>query len=59
MTRHFLAITDFSKADIESVFDLAASLKAEVKRREFHHHLYGYTLAMIFAKPSARTPNFV
>jgi ornithine carbamoyltransferase len=50
--RHFLAIPDFSKAELLAVFDLAARMK----RGEYRDKpLTGKTLGMIFAKSSTRT----
>jgi ornithine carbamoyltransferase len=50
--RHFLAIPDFSKPELISLFDLAARMK-QVSYRE--KPLLGKTLGMIFAKASTRT----
>jgi ornithine carbamoyltransferase len=51
-TRHFLAIPDFSRAELHAVFDLAARMK----RGEYRDKpLAGKTLGMIFAKSSTRT----
>ncbi len=51
-TRHFLAIPDFSPAELVALFDLAARMK----RREYRESpLAGKTLGMIFAKSSTRT----
>lgn len=55
MKKDFLAVTDFTTEEIFSVFELARQLKEKTKRREPHKLLEGYTLAMVFAKPSART----
>lgn len=55
MARHFLSITDFSRDEIYEVFDLSKEMKTKTHSREPHPHLSGYSLAMIFAKPSART----
>ena len=55
MKNHFLSIADLSKEQIYEVFELSKQLKEKTKKREEHHLLKGYTLAMIFAKPSART----
>ena len=55
MKRDFLHITDFSKEEIDVLFELSARLKKEVKKGTSHHLLKGKTLAMIFQKPSART----
>ena len=50
--RHFLAIPDFSKAELLSLFDLAARMK----RGDYGEKpLAGKTLGMIFAKSSTRT----
>src|SRR3989475_12776721 len=51
--RDFLQITDFSRKEIEQLFDLAKRMKARGYRET---PLAGKTLAMIFAKPSNRTP---
>ena len=51
-TRHFLAIPDFSRAELIALFDLAARMK----RGEYREKpLAGKTLGMIFAKSSTRT----
>lgn len=55
MKKDFISITDLSKDEIYKVFQLAGDLKKKTKERLEHHILNGYTLAMIFAKPSART----
>ncbi|MCH8982367.1 ornithine carbamoyltransferase [candidate division KSB1 bacterium] len=55
MIKHFLAISDSSKGEILEIFDLAEDLKSKQKNGEPHKLLEGKTLAMIFAKPSART----
>jgi ornithine carbamoyltransferase len=55
LKNHFLSIADLSKEQIYEVFELSKQLKEKTKKREEHHLLKGYTLAMIFAKPSART----
>jgi ornithine carbamoyltransferase len=50
--RHFLAIPDFTRAELVSLLDLAASMKrGEYRQRP----LEGRTLGMIFAKSSTRT----
>jgi ornithine carbamoyltransferase len=52
MTRHFLAIPDFSREELLGTLDLAARMK----RGEYRDRpLAGKTLAMIFAKSSTRT----
>ncbi len=50
--RDFLQITDFSRKEIEQLFDLAKRMKARAYRET---PLAGKTLAMIFAKSSTRT----
>ena len=50
--RDFLAITDFSRDEIQRLFDLAKKMKARAYRET---PLSGKTLAMIFAKSSTRT----
>ena len=50
--RDFLRITDFSRKEIEQLFDLAKRMKARGYRET---PLAGKTLAMIFAKSSTRT----
>ncbi len=50
--RDFLAITDFTRDEIQRLFDLAKKMKARSYRDT---PLSGKTLAMIFAKSSTRT----
>ena len=50
--RDFLAITDFSRDEIQRLFDLATKMKSRAYRET---PLSGKTLAMIFAKSSTRT----
>jgi ornithine carbamoyltransferase len=51
-TRHFLAIPDFTKAELMVLFDLAARMKCGEYGEK---PLAGKTLGMIFAKSSTRT----
>jgi len=53
--RDFLHITDFTAAEIWETLELAKEVKEKFKRREAFTPFKGQTLAMIFAKPSART----
>jgi ornithine carbamoyltransferase len=53
--RDFISIADFSKSEIEEIFKLTADLKQKTRRGVEHHLCKGKTMAMIFAKPSART----
>lgn len=55
MNKDFISIADLSRNEIESIFALTEELKNKTKRREEHHLCKGLTMAMIFAKPSART----
>ena len=55
MKRDFLHITDFSTEEIQDTFELAAKVKRYVKEGKEYLPLKGKTMAMIFAKPSART----
>ncbi|GAB4376003.1 MAG: ornithine carbamoyltransferase [Calditrichia bacterium] len=55
MTKDFLSIADLTREEIFEIFELTKELKEKTRKREEHHLLKGYTLAMIFAKPSART----
>lgn len=55
MKRDFLKITDFSKEEILETLSLAAEVKARFKAGETYQPFRGQSMAMIFAKPSART----
>jgi ornithine carbamoyltransferase len=51
--KHLLSLKDYSRSDIEEVFDLARKVKA--RPADYRKALDGKTLAMIFQKPSTRT----
>jgi len=51
--KHFISLKDFSREEIEALFDLAAGMK--VDPAPFAQTLRGKSLAMIFQKPSTRT----
>lgn len=51
----FLAISDYSKAELQHLFDLAIDLKKSLKAGKATPVLQGKTLAMVFQKPSLRT----
>jgi len=53
--RDFISIADYSKTEIEAIFTLTKELKEKTKRGVEHPLCKGKTMAMIFAKPSART----
>jgi ornithine carbamoyltransferase len=55
MNKDFVSIADYSRDEIEAIFDLTKELKDKTKRGEEHHVCKGKTMSMIFAKPSART----
>lgn len=53
--RHFIAVADLSRDDIESLLQLALRLKKEWRSGGNAPLLAGKTLAMVFEKPSLRT----
>ena len=55
MKRDFIHITDFTAAEIEALLESSADLKARFWRRERYRPFDGLSMAMVFAKPSART----
>ena len=55
MKRDFLHITDFETNEITETLDLAIEIKAKLKNNENYKPFKDKSLAMIFAKPSART----
>lgn len=55
MKRDFLHLTDFTSDEIQETFALARELKARLHRGEEFKPFKDQTMAMIFAKPSART----
>ncbi|MBT7900820.1 MAG: ornithine carbamoyltransferase [Candidatus Marinimicrobia bacterium] len=55
MPNHFLHITDYSKDELWGMLQLAKEIKTKFKNREEYKPLKDQSLAMIFAKPSART----
>jgi ornithine carbamoyltransferase len=52
LTRHFLAIPDFTRRELDALFGLAESMRAG---RYIRQPLAGKSLAMIFMKSSTRT----
>ena len=54
MKRDFLHVSDFTTEEIWETLELAKSLKAQL-RHNHYHPFSGMSMAMIFAKPSART----
>src|SRR5512147_1261734 len=56
--RDFLAETDFTREEIETVLDVAVDLKKDFKQGKFHDDLLrAKTLFMIFYNQSLRTRN--
>jgi len=55
MKKDFLHITDLTTPEVWELFDLTKKLKSDLKAGREYLPLKGKTLAMIFAKPSART----
>lgn len=55
MKRDFLHVSDFNAEEIWQIFELTRRLKSYVKEGKDYTPLKGKTMAMIFAKPSART----
>jgi ornithine carbamoyltransferase len=55
MKKDFLALSQFSKAELDAIFALSKELKQKQKSGVEHHLLKGKTLAMIFEKSSTRT----
>ncbi|MEC8875438.1 MAG: ornithine carbamoyltransferase [Candidatus Thermoplasmatota archaeon] len=53
--KHFLHISDYSKEELCEILELAKSVKAKFRNREDYTPFKNKSLAMIFAKPSART----
>jgi len=53
--RDFLHVTDFTTDDIHATFALAQEVKQRFKRRDDYKPFKDHSMAMIFAKPSART----
>jgi len=55
MKRDYLHTTDFSTEEISELLDLSREIKTKLKNREDYKPFKDHSLAMIFAKPSART----
>ena len=53
--RHCIKVDDFSKEEILDLFSLASDLKSKYRNKEEFKPFNNHSLAMIFAKPSART----
>lgn len=55
MKRDFLHITDLTTDEIHHVLNLATDVKARIRTDKNYQPFKGQSMAMIFAKPSART----
>lgn len=55
MNKDFLALSDWTLEDLESIFSLTRELKQKQKEGTPHRLLEGQTLGMIFEKSSTRT----
>ena len=55
MKRDFLSLADLTRAELDEILHLAATLKRDLKAGKRPPLLAGKTLAMIFEKPSLRT----
>jgi len=55
LKRDFLHVTDFTTEEIWETLELGKWLKDKFSHREDYRPFAGHSLAMIFAKPSART----
>ena len=53
--KHFLHISDYSDTELWEILRLAKDLKVKFHKRADFKHFKNRSLAMIFAKPSART----
>ena len=55
MKKDFLCLTDWTREELEQIFDLTRELKEKQKRGKKHRLLKGKTLGMLFEKSSTRT----
>ncbi len=55
MSKHFLHLTDYTTHEIWELLHLAKELKIKFHNKEYYKPFKDRSLAMIFAKPSART----
>ena len=53
--KHFLHISDYTGDELWEILELAKEVKIKFRAREKYGHFDNKSLAMIFAKPSART----
>ena len=55
MKRDFISIAEYTADEIQELFNITRDLKKKTFEGVMHHICKGKTMAMIFAKPSART----
>jgi len=55
MKKNFIQVNDYSKDYLKDILEKASWVKNKFKNNEDYRPLSGKTMAMIFAKPSART----
>ena len=55
MNKHFLHISDYNTEELWEIMNLAKVVKKEFHKKADYPHFKNKSLAMIFAKPSART----
>ena len=55
MNKHFLHISDYNTEELWEIMDLAKIVKGKFHQKADYPHFKNKSLAMIFAKPSART----
>ena len=53
--KHCIKVDDFNKNEILDLFELAAELKTKYRTKDSYRPFKDHSMAMIFAKPSART----
>src|SRR3989339_1952575 len=54
--RDFISVMDYTKEELETIFEVAFDLKRRIAIGEDHSHiLRGKSLGMLFASPSTRT----
>ena len=55
MPKHFLHLADYNSEELWEILHLAKEIKTKFYNKENYKPFEGRSLAMIFAKPSART----
>ena len=55
MVKHFIHISDYSSEELWDILHLSKNIKEKFRKRQDYTPFKNKSLAMIFAKPSART----